>query len=150
MEDKKNLNDSFNEVVICKPVPRRLCPSSKKSLKTSLSSSTSTLNSEINMNHMNTEETKVDLENISLEEINTDFFLYSQYLEEEECHNELFNIMNNISSDNENGEKNKNNSPKVKRCKNPIYENMEMMKSSNFDDLMNDLNELCLVQNEGP
>ena len=58
--------------------------------------------------------------------------------------------MNNISSDNENGEKNKNNSPKVKRCKNPIYENMEMMKSSNFDDLMNDFNELCLVQNEGP
>ena len=150
MEDKKSLDNSFTEVKIYKPVPTRLCPSSKKSLKTSLSSSTSTVNSEINMNQFNIEETKIDLENISLEEINTDFCLYGQYLEEEECHNELFNIMNNFSSDNENGEKNKNNSPKVKRCKNPIHEDMEMMKSFNFDDLKNSFNELCLVQNEGP
>ena len=151
MEDKKSLDDSFTEVKIYKPVPTRLCPSSKKSLKTSLSSSTSTVNSEINMNHFNiTEETKIDLENISLEEINTDFCLYGQYLEEEECHNELFNIMNNFSSDNEKGEKNKINSPKVKRCKRPINTDIEMMKSSLFDDLMDDFHELCSVQNEEP
>ena len=150
MEDKKSLDNSFTEVKIYKPVPTRLCPSSKKSLKTSLSSSTSTVNSEINMNQFNKEETKIDLENISLEEINTDFIMYGQYLEEEECHNELFDIMNNFSSDNEKGEKNKIKSPKVKRCKGPINTDIEMMKSSYFDDLMDDFHELCSVKNEEP
>ena len=58
--------------------------------------------------------------------------------------------MNNFSSDNEKGEKNKINSPKVKRCKRPINTDIEMMKSSLFDDLMDDFHELCSVQNEEP
>jgi hypothetical protein len=146
MEDKKNINESFNEVKIHKPKATRLCPNSKKALKSSLSSSTSTVNSEINMNHFSVEETKIDLENISIEEINTDFFMCNKYLEEEQCHNELYDILN--SSENENGEKNKINVPKVKRCENPIKYEIEMLKSSYFDDLMDDFNELYSNQNE--
>ena len=130
MEDIKNINDSFNEVKIHKPKAVRLCPSSKKSTKCSLSSSTSTANSEISINQFNAEETKIDLENISIEEINTDFFICSQALEEEQCHEELYDIMNN-SMERENKK-----------------ENLEMMSNSYFDELIDDLNDLCCKENE--
>ena len=144
MEDTKNINDSFNEIKIHKPKAIRLCPSSKKSAKSSLSSSTSTVNSEISINRFNAEETKIDLENITIEEINTDFFIYGQYLEEEECHNELYNIINSSS---ENGIKEKNfekkDIKKVKRCENPLKKEIEMLENSYFDELMEELNDLC-------
>ena len=147
MEDTKNINDSFNEIKIHKPKAIRLCPSSKKSAKSSLSSSTSTVNSEISINQFNgeeTKETKIDLENITIEEINTDFFIYGQYLEEEECHNELYNIINSSS---ENGIKEKNfekkDIKKVKRCENPLKKELEMLDNSYFGELMEELNDLC-------
>jgi len=149
MEDIKNSNDSFSEVKIHKPKPIRLCPNSKKSNKSSLSSSTSTVNSEINSIQFNIEETKIDLENISIEEINTDFFICSQALEEEQCHEELYDIMNN-STERENKKENleKKDSIKVKRCENPLKENLEMMSNSYFDELIDDLNDLCCKENE--
>ena len=149
MEDTKNSNDSFSEVKIHKPKPIRLCPNSKKSNKSSLSSSTSTVNSEINSIQFNIEETKIDLENISIEEINTDFFICSQALEEEQCHEELYDIMNN-SMERENKKENleKKDSLKVKRCENPLKENLEMMSNSYFDELIDDLNDLCCKENE--
>jgi ATP-dependent protease HslVU (ClpYQ) ATPase subunit len=149
MEDIKNSNDSFSEVKIHKPKPIRLCPNSKKSNKSSLSSSTSTVNSEINSIQFNIEETKIDLENISIEEINTDFFICSQALEEEQCHEELYDIMNN-SMEKENKKENleKKDSIKVKRCENPLKENLDMMSNSYFDELIDDLNDLCCKENE--
>ena len=149
MEDIKNSNDSFSEVKIHKPKPIRLCPNSKKSNKSSLSSSTSTVNSEINSIQFNIEETKIDLENISIEEINTDFFICSQALEEEQCHEELYDIMNN-STEKENKKENleKKDSIKVKRCENPLKENLDMMSNSYFDELIDDLNDLCCKENE--
>jgi len=149
MEDIKNSNDSFSEVKIHKPKPIRLCPNSKKSNKSSLSSSTSTVNSEINSIQFNIEETKIDLENISIEEINTDFFICSQALEEEQCHEELYDIMNN-SMERENKKENleKKDSIKVKRCENPLKENLDMMSNSYFDELIDDLNDLCCKENE--
>jgi len=149
MEDIKNSNDSFSEVKIHKPKPIRLCPNSKKSNKSSLSSSTSTVNSEINSIQFNIEEIKIDLENISIEEINTDFFICSQALEEEQCHEELYDIMNN-STERENKKENleKKDSIKVKRCENPLKENLEMMSNSYFDELIDDLNDLCCKENE--
>ena len=149
MEDIKNSNDSFSEVKIHKPKPIRLCPNSKKSNKSSLSSSTSTVNSEINSIQFNIEETKIDLENISIEEINTDFFICSQALEEEQCHDELYDIMNN-SMERENKKENveKQYSLKVKRCENPLKENLDMMSNSYFDELIDDLNDLCCKENE--
>ena len=151
MEDTKIISDSLNEVKIFKPKPIRRCPVSKKSLKSSLSSSTSTANSEINMNQINVEKTKIDFENISLEEINTDFFLCGQYLEEEECLNELFDILNN-SVDHENEEENikkKKNVHKIKRCENPLKKELEMLSVSYFDDLMEDFNEFECKQSKG-
>jgi hypothetical protein len=149
MEDLKNANDSLTEVKIHKPTPVRLCPNSKKSLKSSLSSSTSTVNSEMSMNQFNVEETKIDLENISIEEINTDFFMFNQALEEEQCHEELYEIINSsIEKENENEEKKLEvkieikEIPKVKRCENPLKQQLEMMNDSYFDDLIDDLNDL--------
>ena len=144
MEGSKNINDSLNEVKIHKPKAVRLCPRSKKSSKSSLSSSTSTVNSEVNMNQFNGEETKIDLENISIEEINTDFFIYGQCLEEEECQNELYDILNNSAENNEDQEE-ENNEPKVKRCKNPIKEDIEMLKNSYFDNLIDEINDLYSI-----
>ena len=146
MEDTKNINDSFNEVKIYKPKVVRLCPS-QKSTKSSLSSSTSTVNSELSINQFiaeETKETKIDLENITIEEINTDFFIYGQYLEEEECHNELYDIINN-SSENEIKEKNieKKDIQKVKRCENPLKKELETLENSYFDELMEELNDFC-------
>ena len=143
MEDTKNINDSFNEVKIHKPKAVRLCPSSKKSKKSSLSSSTSTVNSEISINQFNAEETKIDLENITIEEINTDFFIYGQYLEEEECHNELYDIINNTLENEIKEKNNEKDTKKVKRCENPLKKELEMLENSYFDELIEELNDLC-------
>ena len=150
MEDLKANNDSFSEVKIHKPTPIRLCPNSKKKLTSSMSSSTSTVNSEIGMNQFIMEETKIDLDNISIEEINTDFFICSQALEEEQCHEELYDILNNSTEkENENEEiklklnLTKKDAQKVKRCENPLKQQLEMMSDSYFDELMDDFNDLC-------
>ena len=143
MEDTKNIDDSLNEIKIHKPKAVRLCPSSKKSLKkSSLSSSTSTMNSEISMNQYNIEESKKDLENITLEEINTDFYFFGLSLEEQECHNELFDILNN-SSGNESKEEHfeKKEILKIKRCENPLKKEIEMMEQSYYDELIKDFND---------
>ena len=142
MEDKKNMDDSFSEVKICKPVPVRLCPKVKKSLKSSLSSSTSTVNSETSMNIVSVEEAKIDFENITEEEIKTDFFIFAKNLEEELCHDELYDIMNGSSSDQEKGERSKNNCPKVKRCEKQINLELDLFKSSFFDEITDDFNGL--------
>ena len=148
MEGSKNVNDSFSEIKIYKPKAVRVYKNSQKSLKTSLSSSTSTLNSEINMNQFYSEETKADLENISIEEINTDFFIYGQYLEEEECHEELNGILNN-SGENEEASDNKGESePKIKRCENPLKTEIEDLQDDYFDDLIKEIDNIYSGQNE--
>ena len=83
MEDTKNINCSFKELKIYKPKAVRLCPSSKNSTKSSLSSSTSTANSETSINQFNFDQTKIDFKNINIEEINNVLFIYGEYLEEE-------------------------------------------------------------------
>lgn len=148
MEGSKNGNDSLNEIKIYKPKAVRVYQNTKKSLKTSLSSSTSTLNSEINMNQFYGEETKADLENISIEEINTDFFIYGQYLEEEECHDELNDILNNSVENEEAAEKEGVSGPKIKRCENPLKTEIEDMENNYFDDLMKEIDDIYSSQNE--
>lgn len=144
MEGSKNVADSQNEIKLYKPKAVRLIPNTKKSLKSSLSSSTSTLNSEINMNQYNVEEIKVDLDNISIEEINTDFYICRQYLEEQECHDELNDIMNNLKEDEDMSEKEEICEPKVKRSQNPLKTQIEIenIKDSYFDELMDEMNNL--------
>ena len=152
MEDSKNINDSLNEVKIYKPKPVRRCPNSKKALKSSISStsSSSTVNSEINMNQINLEKTKIDFENISLEEINTDFFLCGEYLEEEKCLNELYDIMNN-SNEEKDEERNKKqkDTRKIKRCENPLKKELEMLNVNYFDELIEEFNVFECKENKG-
>ena len=150
MEDTKNINDSLNEIKIYKPKAVKLCPSSKKVLKrSSLSSSTSTINSEINMNQNNIEEPKIDLDNITIEEINSDFFIFGLSLEEQECHNELNDILNNASG-NESKEEHleKIEIPKVKRCENPLKKELEGLEQAYFDDLIEEFNNLYNKENK--
>ena len=152
MEDTKNINDSLNEVKIFKPKPVRRCPNSKKILKSSISSSssTSTVNSEINMNQINIEKTKIDFENISIEEINTDFFLCGEFLEEEKCLNELYNIMNNSNEEKEEeSSKKKKDMRKIKRCENPLKKELEMLNENYFDELMEEFNVFECKENKG-
>ena len=145
MEDSRNINEPLNEIKIYKPKPKRLCPK-RKSKKVSISpSSSSTLNSEKSQIQIDIKETKVDLtnlDNISIEEINNDFLIYGQNLEEEECQNELWTILNNCSENNF-SETIVQNIPK--RCKNTIKEkNFECLKESNIDDLFDEIN--CMLK----
>ena len=150
MEDSKNVTDSQNEIKLYKPKAVRVFPKTKKSLKSSLSSSTSTLNSEINMNQYNVEEIKVDLDNISIEEINTDFYICRQYLEEQECHDELNEIMNNLKEDEDMPEKEEICKTKIKRSGNPLKTQIEIenIKDSYFDELMEEINNLYCNKSE--
>jgi len=149
MTEAKSIVESFDEVKIYKPKPVRLCPPSRKNLKSSLSSSTSTVNSEINMNQFSSDGKKIDLENISLEEINTDFFLFGQLVEEEKCLNELYEIINNSGeNENEKEESEKNDIPKIERCENPLKKELEFIHNSFFEELMNNFNDIGLNEIE--
>ena len=138
MNDTKKDTESFNEVKIIKPKAVRLCPT-RKIKKSPSSSSTSSSNSVKSQNQNNSDDTKnmlIDLEKISIEEINNDFFNFGESLEEELCHNEILDILNNDKDvDNENIHK-------IKRCKNPYENNIELMKDSYFNNIKIDLNDL--------
>ena len=138
MNDTKKDTESFNEVKIIKPKAVRLCPT-RKIKKSPSSSSTSSSNSDKSQNQTNLEETKnmlINLDKISIEEIDNDFFNFGESLEEELCHNELLDILNNDKDiDNENLHK-------IKRCKNPYENNIELMKDSYFNNIKIDINDL--------
>ena len=141
MKEAKTIKDSFNEVKILKPKPKRLCPKRKNHKNFSpLSSSTS--NSERSQFQFEMEESKMKLtnfDNISLEEIENDFLIYEEYLEEKECQNELWNILNNNSEKNF-SELNIRNNSRIKRCRNKFNENnYEYLNECNIDDLFNEL-----------
>ena len=145
MEETKEINDSFSKIKIYKPKPKRLCPKlkKKKCSTTSSPSSSSTSNSEKSQIQIDIIESKVELtnlDNISIEEINNDFYIYGQNLEEEECQNELWDILNNCSENNFSEPINQN---IPKRCKNCIKEkNIEYLKESNIDDLFDEINSM--------
>ena len=138
MNDTKKDTESFNEVKLIKPKAVRMCPT-RKIKKSPSSSSTSSSNSVKSQNQNNSDDTKnmlIDLEKISIEEINNDFFNFGESLEEELCHNEILDILNNDKDvDNENIHK-------IKRCKNPYENNIELMKDSYFNNIKIDINDL--------
>ena len=138
MNNDKNNKESFKEIKIIRPKVVRLCPS-RKIKKSSSSSSASSSNSERCQNQLNINDSKsilTNLDNISIEEINNDFFNYKNILEEEQCQNELLDILNNdTDSDNEN-------ITKIKRCKNPYKKNLELLKDFDFNNLINEFNDL--------
>jgi hypothetical protein len=143
MEGEKNIIESINEIKIHKPKPIRLFPSRKNKKRFSQLSSSSGSSSERSQNKCKMKEAKkrlTNFDNISIEEINRDFYFYGLNLEEEECHNELYNILNNCSENNF-SESNLQNIPK--RYKRKINEEkLEYLKDNDADDLFSELNNI--------
>ena len=133
MESDKVQEESYSKVKIMKPKAVRRYKKSKKNLKNSTQSPfpDTKKNSEIKI--FTGEETNIELDNISIDEINTDFFLYEQKNEEEICFNELNDLMRASKKI-----KKKSKSSKIKRCENPLKAELEMMQESYFDELIQD------------
>ena len=132
-------DDSLNEIKIYKPKPKKLCNKRKKIKSITFPSFLSGLNSEKNNIIYDKEQSRMkftNFDNISIEEINKDFLIYGENMEEEECLNELWNIFNN-NSENNISESNNQNIPKIQRCKNSIN---EYIKENNIENLFNEFN----------
>ena len=138
MNGKPESSESFSKVKIFKPKPVRLCPPRRKKINQTIKrTKTGTINYPISKKQF------VNLDDISIEEIDKDFKIYKENKEEEYCHNELLNIINN-SNVNKKGEKKQ----KIKRCKGPDKINSEFMKDSYFSAIINEINSLFVSQPE--
>ena len=135
MNGKIETSNTSNKVKIFKPKAVRLCPPRRKQIN-----QTSNQN---NKKFKKKGKSKKNLDDISIEEINKDFMIYKDNKEEEYCHNELLNIINN-SYQNRNNE----NSQIIKRCKGPNKINNEFLKDSYFSSFINEFNNLFLSQTE--
>ena len=144
MESEKVQENSLSKVKILKPKAIRRCKKSKKILKSSISSTNSNSKKSSEIKIFDGEETKIELENISIDEINTDFIMYGEKNEEEECFNELSDIINNGCET----KKKKSKSNIIKRCKNPLKTEIEMMQESYFDELIRDFEAFCKIQSQ--
>ena len=143
MESEKIQEDSFSNVKILRPKAVRRFKKSKKILKSSISSTSSTSKKSSEIKIFDGEETNIELDNISIDEINNDFFLYSEKNEEEECFNELCDIINapkNVKA--------KKDSNKIKRCKNPLQAELKMLEESHFDELIQDFEAMYKNHNQ--
>ena len=143
MESEKIQEDSFSNVKILRPKAVRRYKKSKKILKSSKSSTSSTSKKSSEIKIFDGEETNIELDNISIDEINNDFFLYSEKNEEEECFNELCDIINapkNVKA--------KKDSNKIKRCKNPLQAELKMLEESHFDELIQDFEAMYKNHNQ--
>ena len=143
MESQRNQEDSFSQVKIYKPKAVRRFKKSKKILKSSISSTSSNSKKSCEIKIFNGEETHIELDNISIDEINNDFLLYEQKNEEEECFNELYDLINAPKNT-----KQRKSSNKIKRCKNPLEAELKMMEESNLNELIHGLEDLCKSQNQ--
>ena len=135
MNDVAEIRESFEEVKILKPTPVRLCP--VKRYKKSLSSSSASSSNSGKGQNMYSPESLVNLDEISMQEINDDFLKLEENLEEELMQNELLNILNSPKNCNEGLEE--RNIPKIKRCENPDRKNLKFMKDSYFESVFNEL-----------
>ena len=127
--------DDVPEEKIFTPKARRLVPQKKKFKRTtssdndnvkfnSLKNSTSTFN-----------EKSLNLDKISIEEINEDFLSWSQNLEEEECFEEINNILSCSTKDCSFDSQNKKNK-KIQRPICPKDKNIEFYDEQNICNLI--------------
>ena len=138
MEEQKFQEDSLSNIKIYKPKAIRKCKKSKNCLKSSISSkdskdSTNSKKSE-EIKIFDGECTNIDLENINIDEINLDFYMYKQKSDEFECYNELSDIINSSKVI-----KKQKKIKKIKRCKNPKISQIKMMESSYFNESIIDI-----------
>ena len=143
MESDKVQEDSLSKLKIIKPKAVRRYKKSKKLLKSSISSTSSGSKKSSEIKIFDGEETNVELDNISIDEINTDFFLYEEKNEEEICFNELNDL---IKAPKDLKKKSKSN--KIKRSQNPLKAELEMMQESYFDELIQDFQSFYKNQNQ--
>ncbi len=143
MNGKIEHKESFNKVKIFKPKAVRLCPPRRKQMNSTFTQSNYNQGKKVHKTNKKQKKKYINLEDISIDEINKDFKIYKDNMEEEHCHNELLNIINN-SYQNNNGD----NKQKIKRCKGPNRMNSELLKDSYFSTLINDFNNLILSQSE--
>jgi hypothetical protein len=143
MESDKVQEDSLSKVNIIKPKAVRRCKKTKKLLKSSISSTSSGSKKSSEIKIFDGEETNFELDNININEIDTDFFLYEQKNEEEMCFNELNDL---IKAPKEIKKKSKSN--KIKRSQNPLKAELEMMQESYFDELIQDFQSFYKNQNQ--
>ena len=129
MKGSQNTSDSFPLEKIHRPKPKRLCPSNKNSRNSSTTTISSNSNSEKFVIERNIQS---NLNEISIDEINKDFILFGQNLEDEECQNEIWNILNNSLKEN------LNDSSEIERSKNPFEKNMSYLNDAFFDNLINE------------
>ena len=143
MNGKIECKESFTKVKIFKPKAVRLCPPRRKKKNSPLTSSKSN-KAKKDQKHKDMSKKKlVNLDEISIEEINKDFKRYKENKDAEYCHNELLNIIKNAKY-----YRNEENKQKIKRCKGPNKINSEFMKDSYFTTLINEFNNLFLSQPE--
>ena len=143
MESDKVQEDSFSKVNIIKPKAVRRYKKSKKLLKSSISSTSSGSKKSSEIKIFDGEETNFELDNININEIDTDFFLYEQKNEEEMCFNELNDLIKAPKA-----LKKKSKSNKIKRSENPLKAEQEMMQESYFDELIQDFQSFYKNQNQ--
>ena len=84
--------DDVPEEKIFTPKARRLVPQKKKFKRTTSSDNDSFKFNSLKNSTSSFNEKSLNLEKISIEEINEDFLSWSQNLEEEECYEEINNI----------------------------------------------------------
>ena len=138
MNGKTEISESASKTKILKPKAVRLCPPRrKKCFNTTFSKRQNKLDKKGLIINGKSKRNIVDLNDISIEEINKDFLFYKENMEEEICHNELLNI---IKNSNEN--KGKEIKQKIKRCKGPKNVYNELQKD--FSTFINEFNHLFL------
>ena len=143
MNDKIECKESFYKVKIFKPKPVRLCPPRRKQINSTITNSKMNPEKKSHKHKGKPKKKLVNLDEISIEEINKDFKKYRENMDEEYCHNELLYIINNANVNiNENKKQN------IKRCKAPKNITSENMKDSYFSTFINEFNNLLLSQPE--
>ena len=126
--------DDVSEEKIFTPKARRICPKQKKFKRQISSDSTSFKFNSIKDSHISLNEKSLNLDKISLDEINNDFKKWSVNLEEEECYDEISNILSSSTKDVSFESQNK----ETKKVKRPKNKNVDFFDEKSFYDLISE------------
>ena len=126
--------DEVSEEKIFTPKTRRLCPKQKKFKRQVSSDSTNFKFNSIKDLHISLNEKSLNLDKISLDEINKDFIKWSVNLEEEECYDELSNILSSSTKNSSFESQDK----KIKKVERPKNKKVDYFDEKIFFDLISE------------
>ena len=126
--------DEVSEEKIFTPKARRLCPKQKKFKRQVSSDSTNFKFNSIKDLHISLNEKSLNLDKISLDEINKDFIKWSVNLEEEECYDELSNILSSSTKNSSFESQDK----KIKKVERPKNKKVDYFDEKIFFDLISE------------